>query len=187
MDLHGILNRVIQCIDPVNITHEPAQLYATFQDALRECAIGCAKVLQFCNIFITDATHMTRYQKNEIVKYIRTRIPIFMSQIQQLLRNVLGVFVGLSVDEKAELVTYLVPEASIPLRCFRFDINPGSLPPQIESTLFVLTAVIEEIKNSLEIMCKVSHPAALGALCYSFSSCRTSNAPTWTSRCSSSR
>ncbi|EDV33759.1 uncharacterized protein Dana_GF19133 [Drosophila ananassae] len=134
MDLHGILNRVIQCIDPVNITHEPAQLYATFQDALRECAIGCAKVLQFCNIFITDATHMTRYQKNEIVKYIRTRIPIFMSQIQQLLRNVLGVFVGLSVDEKAELVTYLVPE--------------------IESTLFVLTAVIEEIKNSLEIMCK---------------------------------
>ncbi|KAH8356558.1 hypothetical protein KR200_002862 [Drosophila serrata] len=140
MDLHDILNRVIQCINPLNITHEPALLYATFQDALRECAIGCAKVLQFCNIFITDATHMTRYQKNEIVKYIRTRIPIFMSQTQQLLRNVLGVFVGLSVDEKAELVNYLVPE--------------------IESTLFVLTAVIEEIKNSLEIMCndlKCSH------------------------------
>lgn len=55
---------------------------------------------------------MTRYQKNEIVKYIRTRIPIFMSQIQQLLQNVLGVFVGLSVDEKAELVNYLVPEVS---------------------------------------------------------------------------
>jgi len=70
----------------------------------------CAKVLQFCNIFITDATHMTRYQKNEIVKYVRTRIPIFMSQVQQLLQNVLGVFVGLSVDEKAELVNYLVPE-----------------------------------------------------------------------------
>ncbi|XP_017042045.1 uncharacterized protein LOC108088638 [Drosophila ficusphila] len=134
MDLHGILNRVIQCLNPGNITRDPAQLYATFQDALRECAIGCAKVLQFCNIFITDATHMTRYQKNEIVKYIRTRIPIFMSQVQQLLRNVLGVFVGLSVDEKADLVNYLVPE--------------------IESTLFVLTAVIEEIKNSLEIMCK---------------------------------
>ncbi|XP_033171441.1 uncharacterized protein LOC117148247 [Drosophila mauritiana] len=134
MDLHGILNRVIQCINPGNITRDPAQLYATFQDALRECAIGCAKVLQFCNIFITDAAHMTRYQKNEIVKYIRTRIPIFMSQVQQLLQNVLGVFVGLSVDEKAELVNYLVPE--------------------IESTLFVLTAVIEEIKNSLEIMCK---------------------------------
>ncbi|XP_001354378.1 uncharacterized protein [Drosophila pseudoobscura] len=134
MNLHGILNRVIQCINPVSISHEPAQLCVTFQDALRECAIGCAKVLQFCNIFITDATHMTRYQKNEIVKYIRTRIPIFMSQIQQLLRNVLGVFVGLTVEEKAELVNYLVPE--------------------IESTLFVLTAVIEEIKNSLEIMCK---------------------------------
>ncbi|EDW82821.2 uncharacterized protein Dwil_GK10199 [Drosophila willistoni] len=134
MDLHGILNRVIQCINPVSISHEPAQLYATFQDALRECAIGCAKVLQFCNIFIKDASHMARYQKNEIVKYVRTRIPIFMSQMQQLLRNVLGVFVGLSVDEKADLVNYLVPE--------------------IESTLLILTAVIEEIKNSLETMCK---------------------------------
>jgi len=40
MDLHGILNRVIQCINPGNITRDPAQLYATFQDALRECAIG---------------------------------------------------------------------------------------------------------------------------------------------------
>ncbi|XP_034671670.1 uncharacterized protein LOC117903570 isoform X2 [Drosophila subobscura] len=136
MNLHGILNRVIQRINPGSISHEPAQLCSTFQDALRDCAIGCAKVLQFCNIFITDATHthMTRYQKNEIVKYIRSRIPIFMSQVQQLLRNVLGVFVGLTVEEKADLVNYLVPE--------------------IESTLFVLTAVIEEIKNSLEIMCK---------------------------------
>ncbi|ALC48732.1 CG7058 [Drosophila busckii] len=134
MDLHGILNRVLQRIDPLSISHQPALLYATFQDALRECAIGCAKVLQFCNIFIKDATHLARYQKNEIIKYIRTRIPIFMTQVQQLLRNVLGVFVSLNNDEKAELVTYLVPE--------------------IESTLLILTAVIEEIKNSLESMCK---------------------------------
>ena len=91
--------------------------------------------MQFCNIFIRDAADITRYQKNEIIKYVRTRIPICMSQLHQLLRQVLSVFVSLSAEEKAELVNYLVPE--------------------IESTLLVLTNVIEEIKNSLEKMCKV--------------------------------
>ncbi|XP_037937883.1 uncharacterized protein LOC119671364 [Teleopsis dalmanni] len=134
MDLHGILNRIIQTINPVTISNEPATLYATFQDCLRECAIGCAKVLQFCNIFIKDAADISRYQKNEIIKYIRTRIPIFMSQVQQLLRNILNVFISLTAEEKADLVNYLVPE--------------------IETTLLSLTNVIEEIKNSLEKMCK---------------------------------
>lgn len=40
MDLHSILNRVIQTINPVTISHEPALLYATFKDSLRECSIG---------------------------------------------------------------------------------------------------------------------------------------------------
>uniref|UniRef100_A0A1I8PSK8 BTB domain-containing protein n=1 Tax=Stomoxys calcitrans TaxID=35570 RepID=A0A1I8PSK8_STOCA len=134
MDLHSILNRVIQTINPVTISHEPALLYATFKDSLRECSIGCAKILQFCNIFIKDAADIARYQKNEIIKYVRTRIPIFMSQLHQLLRNILNVFLSLTPEEKDELANYLVPE--------------------IEKTLLILTSVIEEIKNSLEKMCK---------------------------------
>uniref|UniRef100_A0A0A1WFP9 BTB/POZ and MATH domain-containing protein 4 n=1 Tax=Zeugodacus cucurbitae TaxID=28588 RepID=A0A0A1WFP9_ZEUCU len=134
MDSHTVLNHIIQAINPFTILHEPASLYATFKDCLRESAIGCAKVLQFCNIFIRDASDITRYQKNEIIKYVRTRIPIFMSQIHQLLRNILNVFTSLTDEEKAELVNYLVPE--------------------IESALVILTDVTEEIKNSLEKMCK---------------------------------
>ncbi|XP_017474607.1 PREDICTED: uncharacterized protein LOC108365156 isoform X1 [Rhagoletis zephyria] len=134
MDTHSVLNHIIQAINPVTISHEPASLYATFKDCLKESAIGCAKVLQFCNIFIRDGSDITRYQKNEIIKYVRTRIPIFMSQIHQLLRNILNVFIGLTTEEKAELVNYLVPE--------------------IESALVILTDVVEEIKNSLEKMCK---------------------------------
>ena len=73
---------------------------------------GCAKIVQFCNIFIKDAADIARYQKNEIIKYVRTRIPIFMSQIHQLLRNILNVFLSLTPAEKDELANYLVPEVS---------------------------------------------------------------------------
>lgn len=83
-------------------------------------------MLQFCNIFIKDATHLARVQKNEIVKYVRTRIPVFMTQTQQLLHNVLSVFVGLNNDEKAELVNYLVPKVNNIIKYYfspRFNIN----------------------------------------------------------------
>lgn len=76
------------------------------------CPPGCAKILQFCNIFIKDAADIARYQKNEIIKYVRTRIPIFMSQLHQLLRNILNVFLSLTPEEKDELANYLVPEVS---------------------------------------------------------------------------
>lgn len=83
-------------------------------------------MLQFCNIFIKDATHLARVQKNEIVKYVRTRIPVFMTQTQQLLHNVLSVFVGLNNDEKAELVNYLVPKVKNIIKYYlspRLNIN----------------------------------------------------------------
>lgn len=76
------------------------------------CPPGCAKILQFCNIFIKDAADIARYKKNEIIKYVRTRIPIFMSQLHQLLRNILNVFLSLTPEEKDELANYLVPEVS---------------------------------------------------------------------------
>lgn len=91
-----------------SLTHYCFHSFLFFQIPL-----GCAKILQFCNIFIKDAADIARYQKNEIIKYVRTRIPIFMSQLHQLLRNILNVFISLTPDEKDELANYLVPEVKL--------------------------------------------------------------------------
>lgn len=100
--------------------------------------VGCAKLLQFCNIFVKDASHLSRYQRHEIIKYGRTRLPIFMSQFHQLLQNILGVLSSLTVDEKADLVIYLVPE--------------------IETSLETIVNLIVQIKASLEKMCRDLRP-----------------------------
>lgn len=39
-DMHSILNRVIQAINPATIPHEPHALFSTFKDSLRDGAIG---------------------------------------------------------------------------------------------------------------------------------------------------
>lgn len=83
---------------------------------------GCAKVLQFCNIFVKDDFGMTRHQRHEIIKYIRSRLPIFLAQCHQLLQNIQCILSNLTDDEKTELVVYLVPEvytrshSSLPVR-----------------------------------------------------------------------
>lgn len=76
---------------------------------------------------------MSRYQRHEIIKYVKSRLPIFLAQIQQFLQNVLSILSNLTEEEKAELVVYLVPE--------------------IKASLGLLTDVIIEIKSSLEKMC----------------------------------
>lgn len=70
---------------------------------------ACSKVLQFCNIFVKDS-RMSRQQRHEIIKYVRSRLPIFLAQAHQLLQNAMYILSNLTDDEKSELVVFLVPE-----------------------------------------------------------------------------
>lgn len=74
--------------------------------------VGCAKVLQFCNIFAKDSISMSRCQRHEIIKYVRSRLPIFLAQCHQLMQNILCILSNLTDEEKTELVVYLVPEVN---------------------------------------------------------------------------
>ncbi|XP_055617390.1 uncharacterized protein LOC129762851 [Toxorhynchites rutilus septentrionalis] len=133
-DLHDSLNHMIQMVNPNTISHSPCVLCQVFKEGFKETLTAIVKLLQFCNIFTKDAATFTRHQRHEIIKYVRSRMPVFLSQVHQLLQNVNIVLRSLSADEKNDLVSYLVPE--------------------ITYTLEVLIAAISEIKNSLEKVCK---------------------------------
>ncbi|XP_055546545.1 uncharacterized protein LOC129730922 [Wyeomyia smithii] len=133
-DLHESLNHMIQMVNPNTLSHSPCILCQVFKEGFKETLTATIKLLQFCNIFTKDATTFTRHQRHEIIKYVRSRMPIFLSQIHQLLQNCNVVLCGLSSEEKNDLVSYLVPE--------------------ITYVLEVLTSSISEFKNSLEKVCK---------------------------------
>ncbi|XP_049288529.1 uncharacterized protein LOC125766531 [Anopheles funestus] len=133
-DLHDSLNNMIQMVNPSTISHSPCVLCQVFKEGVKECLTAFVKLLQFCNIFTKDATTFTRQQRHEIIKYVRTRMPIYLSQVHQLLQNVNLVLGSLSPDDRNDLVSYLVPE--------------------ITGALEVLTSAVSEIKLSLEEVCK---------------------------------
>lgn len=114
-DIHSCLNRMIILVNPYYVKKSPSTLLEVFKQCLRELSIGCALFLKLSQIFSKDTTILNRYQRNEIIKFIKTRIPIFISQIHQLLQNILIIFKSLQQEEKDELVIYLVPEVSLKL------------------------------------------------------------------------
>ncbi|XP_053699216.1 uncharacterized protein LOC128746197 [Sabethes cyaneus] len=133
-DLHESLNHMIQMVNPNTLSHSPCVLCLVFKEGFKETLTAIIKLLQFCNIFTNDATTFTRYQRHEIIKYVRSRLPIFLSQVHQLLQNCNIVLCSLSSEDKNDLVSYLVPE--------------------IINALEVLMSVISKFKNSLEKVCK---------------------------------
>lgn len=132
MDIHGNLNRIITLMTPRKVSHKPRPLCSVFVESLRELSVGCAKILDFCNIFVRDAKHLTRFQRHEIIKYTRSRVPIFLKQWHQILENMFSILSSLSAEEKTELSVYLVP--------------------QIEKTLDQFRTIALEVKTSLERM-----------------------------------
>ena len=132
MEIHGYLNQIIALLTPGRVAHDPRYLCSVFADSLRERCEGCAKVLEFCNIFVRDASHLTRFQRHEIIKYTRSRVPIFLKQWHQILVNIYEVLSSLTASEKADLAVYLVP--------------------QIEKTLDQFRSIVLDVKTSLERM-----------------------------------
>ena len=104
---------MIKLLNPYTTNRCPSSLCQLFKQCLREIVVGFTLFLQLSQIFSKDTTILNRYQRNEIIKFIKTRFPIFISQIHQLIQNILMIFKSLQKDEKEELVIYLVPEVNI--------------------------------------------------------------------------
>lgn len=111
MEVHGCLNRMILTLNPYNLGRCPTALCEVFKQCLCEISIGCALFLQLSQIFSKD-TFLNRFQRNEIIKFIKSRVPIFISQLHQLLQNILIIMKSLQQEDKDDLVVYLVPEVS---------------------------------------------------------------------------
>lgn len=112
MEIHACLSRMIHMLNPFNVARCPSSLCEIFKQCLCEIAVGCTLFLQLSQIFSKD-TFLNRFQRNEIIKFIKSRVPIFVSQLHQLLQNVLVIMKSLQQEEKDDLVIYLVPEVRL--------------------------------------------------------------------------
>lgn len=109
MAIHAKLDVVIRSLNPIKVKpNQPEIMFNQFTEFFRNLLAGFGKILELCNIFLVEK--LTRFQRHEIIKFSRSRMPIFLTQIHQLVMNINDILGGLNSGEKALLVAYLVPQ-----------------------------------------------------------------------------
>lgn len=74
--------------------------------------IAGVKLLLLCDLFTKHKAELSREERHEIIRYAKSRLPIFMSQLHRLLQGVKSTFSSMSPSQRQEVATYLVPEVS---------------------------------------------------------------------------
>ncbi|XP_071813633.1 uncharacterized protein [Apostichopus japonicus] len=100
------------------LVSEPAKLCYAVKQAAREAAVAGAKCVLICDLFSRRKNDLSRQERHEIIKYAKSRIPIFLKQLQTFLeafysklRNIFSD--KLSPVQRHEVAAYLVPEMKI--------------------------------------------------------------------------
>ncbi|KAH3863934.1 hypothetical protein DPMN_026942, partial [Dreissena polymorpha] len=145
-DLHNRADKIIQLFRGMKLddsgeteserSANPAKLCYITKQCLREAAIACANLLVVCDLFSRRKAELSREERHDIIKYARARIPVFLKQFHDLLKELGGQLCALNAHQRADFATYLVPE--------------------IETALEIFTKYVSNSKSALEQIINVS-------------------------------
>ncbi|GFO38386.1 kelch repeat and BTB domain-containing protein 4 [Plakobranchus ocellatus] len=88
----------------------PAKLCYTIRQALREEAIGCAKFVIMCDLFSKRKYELSKEERHDIMKYVKSRVPVFLNQMIMLETTVMTHLQSLTLSQRADIAAYFVPE-----------------------------------------------------------------------------
>ncbi|KAK4876099.1 hypothetical protein RN001_012521 [Aquatica leii] len=119
-DMHACANQII---DHFNVRHNhsptdtiasnPAKLCFVVKQSVRDAAVVGAKLLLLCDLFTKRKNELSREERHEIIRYAKSRLPIFMTQLHKFLHAVKNTFSSMTALQRNEVATYLVPEIEV--------------------------------------------------------------------------
>ncbi|XP_047118625.1 uncharacterized protein LOC124799129 [Schistocerca piceifrons] len=147
-DMHASASQIIEHFSAKSSTGEhsadslnsnPAKLCFVVKQSVREAAVAGAKLLLLCDLFTKRKAELSREERHEIIRYAKSRLPVFMSQLQRFLQGVKSTFSSMSPSQRQEVATYLVPE--------------------IETILDTVSTLVVQVKSALEHIITVLSPS----------------------------
>lgn len=135
-DMHTYLDKLADHFGSKNSSYNeglasnPDHLCLIVKQCIRDASVVIIKFIQFCDIFSKRKNELTKGEQQEIIRYAKSRFPIFLNQFQRFLQLLKNTFGSMNAFQKNEIAMYLVPE--------------------VESILELVTHLIVQIKNALE-------------------------------------
>lgn len=119
-----------------NFLAEPAKLVYAIKQAFRESAVAGVKFMMICDLFSKKKDEMSKHERHEVMKYVKSRLPVFVKQLTKFFEAFKEQLTKpITPQQKEDLSVYLVPE--------------------MDKCLDLSTELIEEGKNAIEAMLRV--------------------------------
>ncbi|XP_074026270.1 uncharacterized protein isoform X2 [Leptinotarsa decemlineata] len=119
-DMHNCLNEMItrfhvrdNQLPGENITGSPLKLCFIVKQSIRDAAVAGAKLLLLCDVFSKRKKELTRYERHEIIRYAKSRFPVFLTQLTRFTKVLKNTLNSLSPAQRMDIATFLVPEIEI--------------------------------------------------------------------------
>jgi len=128
-----------------NSVTNPSRFCYVIKQALRHAAVACMKLVELCVLYGEEAPKLLRNERLEILRYAKTRLPIFLTQFVALLRSIKNDFSTVRPSERNDIAAHVAPE--------------------IETLLGALSNLMREARDACnEIWCRWSalHGGLLG-------------------------
>lgn len=128
-----------------NSVTNPSRFCYVIKQALRHAAVACMKLVELCVLYGEEAPKLLRNERLEILRYAKTRLPIFLTQFVALLRSIKNDFSTVRPSDRNDIAAHVAPE--------------------IETLLGALSNLMREARDACsEIWCRWSatHGGLLG-------------------------
>ncbi|KAE8752100.1 hypothetical protein FOCC_FOCC001262 [Frankliniella occidentalis] len=138
-DIHACGNQIIEHFSGTktsssqgldSLKSNPSKLCYVLKQCIRECAVGLGKYAVLCHLITARKKELTPGEQIEIIQYAKSRLPVFLKQVHQLMKAVKSNFHGMTSMQRFDIATYVVP--------------------QIESVLDIVSAIALDVKTAME-------------------------------------
>lgn len=72
--------------------------------------LGLVKFVVLCHLITTRKKELKPDERLEIIKYAKSRLPLFLKQLHQLMKAIKSTFSGMTSMQRFDIATYVVPE-----------------------------------------------------------------------------
>src|SRR5581483_5801039 len=78
----------------------PSRFCHVIKVALKDAAVAFMKLVELCVLYGEEAQSLSRNERLEILRYTKTRLPIFLNQFVAMLRNIKSDFSTVKPPER---------------------------------------------------------------------------------------
>ncbi|KAG1683579.1 Speckle-type POZ protein-like [Nymphon striatum] len=93
-----------------SVITNPSKLCYAINQSLREIAVASTKFSMICDLFGKNRKEFAKEEKHEIIKFTRSRVIVFIGQLENLCQILQQKLSNLSSVKKRQIISYLVPE-----------------------------------------------------------------------------